>query len=533
MTAPLPPPRSDRSASRAPPAEPARGFVLERGLVIGKKYALERPAGFGGMAALWVATNQATGAEVCVKLLVPDEETGAHDEEAVARFRREAHAAAGLSHRAIVRVFDLLELDVAGEIAAAGAPPYAHAIVMELLHGETLGDLLAKRGKLPLEEALDLFLPVLSALGHAHRASVIHRDLKPDNIFLAAEPDGHVIPKVLDFGVSKLATASAITVDGILVGTPSFMSPEQARGARHIDARSDVFSAGTLLYMMLTGENPFDAAPTFASVVEAVARREVAPIPELTPAIASVIDRAMKKDPALRFGDATEMAIALRAAAGRRSTTDAGAGAPPALAPTLAADVRNAPAARSSRPSGPEGADGARIAPWSEEAARRRRFVVAAVVGAAAAVILTAAIAMIVRWAKAPAAEDAPSGARAATAEAAAASASATTAGSGASSSPAAGQADPSAIEPAAERDAATPSAAETDESAAARAAATAGRATARGAPAQVSASGAAAPPRATTTPRAPAAAGRGATSSAPPARKAGEEPHNARDPGF
>src|SRR5262249_36325229 len=142
-----------------------------------------------------------------------------------------------------------------------------YAIIMELLRGETLGDMLAKRGKLPTEEALDLFLPIVSAIGHAHRASVIHRDLKPDNIFLSVEPDGHVIPKVLDFGVSKLERADALTREGVAMGTPCFMSPEQAKGAPRIDARSDVFSAGILFYMMLSGRNPFEDAPTFDATI--------------------------------------------------------------------------------------------------------------------------------------------------------------------------------------------------------------------------------------------------------------------------
>ena len=158
------------------------------------------------MAQLWVATNEATGAEVCVKILVPD----ASDDESVERFRREAYAAARLSHRAIVRIFDLVELGANGETTTSGKPA-ALAIVMELLHGETLGDCLMKKGKLPLDEAIDLALPFLSALAHAHRAGVVHRDLKPDNIFLATDPDGHVIPKVLDFGVSKMRRRAIAT----------------------------------------------------------------------------------------------------------------------------------------------------------------------------------------------------------------------------------------------------------------------------------------------------------------------------------
>lgn len=301
--------------------------MLEEGSLLAQKYRLARPAGFGGMAQLWVAKNEATGAEVCIKILVPEKS----DDESVERFRREAYAAARLTHRAIVRIFDLVELGPDGE--ATKGKPAALAIVMELLHGETLGDHLMKRGKLPLEEAIDLALPFLSALAHAHRAGVVHRDLKPDNIFLSTDPDGHVIPKVLDFGVSKMAitgdhalktpAAKQLTLDGVMLGTPSFMSPEQARGARDVDARSDVFSAGILIYMMLAGKNPFESE-SFHSVIAAVLQREVPRLPGVPDPIWNVIEKALAKDASGRYADATELGIALRRATGRSSPTDSG-----------------------------------------------------------------------------------------------------------------------------------------------------------------------------------------------------------------
>ena len=304
-----------------------RSIVLEEGSLLAQKYRLARPAGFGGMAQLWVAKNEATGAEVCIKILVPDKS----DDESVERFRREAYAAARLSHRAIVRIFDLVELGHDGE--ATKGKPAALAIVMELLHGETLGDHLMKRGKLSLDEAIDLALPFLSALAHAHRAGVVHRDLKPDNIFLSTDPDGHVIPKVLDFGVSKVAITGdhaikapankQLTLDGVMLGTPSFMSPEQARGARDVDARSDVFSAGILIYMMLAGKNPFESE-SFHSVIGAVLQREVPRLPGVPDPIWNVIEKSLAKDASGRYADATELGIALRRASGRTSTTDSG-----------------------------------------------------------------------------------------------------------------------------------------------------------------------------------------------------------------
>jgi serine/threonine protein kinase len=332
---PPPPPPPEGRAPSTTDADRARrdavedacplSIVIEEGTLLAQKYRLARPDGFGGMAQLWVAKNEATGAEVCVKILVPDKS----DDESVERFRREAHAAARLSHRAIVRIFDLVELGLDGEATKDKAA--ALAIVMELLHGETLGDYLMKRGKLPLDETIDIALPVLSALAHAHRAGVVHRDLKPDNIFLAADPDGHVIPKVLDFGVSKMATTGGLklprgnplTLDGVMLGTPGFMSPEQARGARDVDARSDVFSGAILVYMMLAGKNPFESE-NFHSILAAVVSRHPPRLPGLPDAVWNVLEKSLSKDPALRYADATEQGIALRRATGRTSTTDSG-----------------------------------------------------------------------------------------------------------------------------------------------------------------------------------------------------------------
>jgi eukaryotic-like serine/threonine-protein kinase len=346
------------------------------------------------MAQLWVATNEATGAEVCVKILVPQQ----CDEESVARFRREAYAAARLSHRAIVRIFDLVELGANGETTTSGHPA-ALAIVMELLHGETLADLLMKKGALPVDEMIDLALPFLSALAHAHRAGVVHRDLKPENVFLSSDPDGHVIPKVLDFGVSKMAgdrgepTAEPVTLDGVMMGTPSFMSPEQARGSREVDARSDVFSAGILMYMMVAGKNPF-ASEAFHSVLSAVIHQDPPRLNALPDAIWDVIARSLSKDPEARYADATELGIALKRASGRTSTTDSGpqsgigiTSTPPrAVAVPLGGDsiVTVPPAGDAGDAEGPPAR--------TPDAARRRAVRIVIGVVAAAAVLSIAAL---------------------------------------------------------------------------------------------------------------------------------------------
>ena len=135
---------------------------------------------------------------------------------------------------------------------------------MELLRGETLASHMDAKRRFTLEETMAIVLPLLSALAHAHAQGIVHRDLKPDNVFLVVDPDGHVIPKILDFGISKLMQPAApkITTDGSMLGTPNYMSPEQARGQADVNARSDVFAAGILVYEMLSGDNPFATGAT-------------------------------------------------------------------------------------------------------------------------------------------------------------------------------------------------------------------------------------------------------------------------------
>ncbi len=272
--------------------------------IIAGKYRLVRPIGSGGMGAVWVARNEATGAEVALKVLLEENGSSA----LVERLRREAHATASLSHRGIVRVYDLVDCGPTGGQLA---------IVMELLRGRTLADHMDERGALPVDEAVAILLPMLSALAHAHARGVTHRDLKPENVFLSVDSDGVVTPKILDFGISKLRVPDApvITHQGELLGTPSYMSPEQVRGSEDIDGRSDLFAVGVLLYEIISGKNPFcgsDVRAVLALVLEGRPPR----IDEAPPEIWSVIERALQKDPGQRFSTATEFAHALRSAIG-------------------------------------------------------------------------------------------------------------------------------------------------------------------------------------------------------------------------
>jgi serine/threonine protein kinase len=291
----------------APSADRLDEVTLRPGMLVAEKYRLVRAAGFGGMSAVWAAKNEATSSEVAVKLLLADR---AASKEAQARFRREAHAAAALSHRGIVRIYDLIEL--------TGADAGSMVLVMELLKGKTLQALLDVSTKLSYADTLELLAPVLSALSHAHQQGVVHRDLKPENIFLARDPDGRTIPKILDFGISQVERpyVPRITGDGHNLGTPGYMAPEQARGSRATDARSDVFAMGILFYECLSGANPFKG-DSYHEVVAAILERTPAPLVDVPEPLRKVIERALEKQPSARYADAGEMLTAIRAAVAR------------------------------------------------------------------------------------------------------------------------------------------------------------------------------------------------------------------------
>jgi len=213
------------------------------GAVIAKKYRLIRLLGEGAMGVVWLAVNESTGGEVALKLIVRPEY------ELRVRLLREAQACSSIRHKNVVQVYDVGETD-------SGDP----FLVMALLSGETLGDMLARRRRLSQQEAATIGRDVARALAAAHDKSIIHRDLKPANIFLHHEPGEDVpVVKVLDFGVSKnlLMCDGMRTVAGGAVGSPMYMSPEQARGDATIDGRSDIWSLGIVLFEMLTGLKPF------------------------------------------------------------------------------------------------------------------------------------------------------------------------------------------------------------------------------------------------------------------------------------
>jgi serine/threonine-protein kinase len=271
---------------------------------IADKFRLKRRIATGGMGEVWVARNEATQADVALKVLRRGDADRAEELQIEERFRHEARLSAMLSHRSIVKVFDLIE-----------APGGTLVLVMELLRGETLQRCLEKRGPREAAEAVAIITPVLSALGHAHERGIVHRDVTPSNIFLAVDPDGHVTPKLVDFGIAKLEKGEAPvkTVDGRVLGTPRYMAPERIRGATQIDGRADVFAAAVVLYETMTGVSPFAASNPAASLA-AVLERHIDPDERIDPRLWVEIQRAMSKRPYERHTSAHEFAAELRLA---------------------------------------------------------------------------------------------------------------------------------------------------------------------------------------------------------------------------
>ncbi|HEY1959499.1 MAG TPA: serine/threonine-protein kinase [Polyangiaceae bacterium] len=273
------------------------------GSLLGGRYRVGRKLGTGGMGAVYEGVQEDLARAVALKVLHPHL---AADEELRGRFRREAHVVARLGHPNVVQISDF-QLN-------EGEPPF---LVMELLHGESLRDLLTRMTLLPPERVAYIAVQALSALEAAHRANVVHRDVKPDNIFLERTSVQADIVKVLDFGVAKLlgddAAAQKLTRQGLVVGTLAYMSPEQALGDP-IDGRADLYSLAAVMYLALAGKKPFDGATT-AALLRGILNDRPVPLvslrPEVGEELSRIVDRALAKRPSDRFASADEMAHAL------------------------------------------------------------------------------------------------------------------------------------------------------------------------------------------------------------------------------
>jgi len=253
---------------------------------IGRYQVIER-IGRGAMGLVYRARDEMMNRDVALKVLTADIED---DPDTRARFLREAEAAASLSHPNIITIFDV------------GEEGERFFIVMELLRGAVLKDYLKQPDGARLERKLDLMIQLCAGLGAAHKASVYHRDIKPGNIFV--RDDG--ILKILDFGVARIASSS-MTAAGFIVGTPDYMSPEQARGAE-IDRRSDIFSLGGVFYYMVTGRKPFPASdlPTLFHQIQSDDPPPALGV-DVPPRLATVIMKALAKKPDARYQSCHEM----------------------------------------------------------------------------------------------------------------------------------------------------------------------------------------------------------------------------------
>ena len=266
------------------------------GTVVADSYEVTGLLGRGGMGAVWVAQHRRLpGKRVAIKVLL----AGGADPQALARFQREAEIASRIGHPNIVDVLDFNTL--------ADGTPYQ---VLEFLDGESLGARL-KRGALPLATVIDLTRQMGSALLAAHRAGVVHRDLKPENIVLCRTDAGGVLHdrvKILDFGISKIRGSNTLqTQESVLIGTPQYMSPEQAKGKnQEVDQRTDIFALGAIVHEMLSGQPAF-TGDSVVSVILDVVQGTPAPlaslVPSLPPAVVAAVERALAKHPAERFQD--------------------------------------------------------------------------------------------------------------------------------------------------------------------------------------------------------------------------------------
>ncbi|HHU81890.1 MAG TPA: Stk1 family PASTA domain-containing Ser/Thr kinase [Firmicutes bacterium] len=269
------------------------------GQLLGNRYRILELIGEGGMALVYKAECVLLQRTVAVKILRPQYSS---DKEFVTRFRREAQAAASLSHPNVVNIYDV------------GQDGGVHYIVMELIEGDNLKSLIRKEAPLPVNRALHIALQICEALRHAHDHNIIHRDIKPHNILLTA--DGRV--KVTDFGIARAISAGGFTQTGVVMGSVQYFSPEQAKG-QPVGPQSDLYALGCVLYEMLTGEVPFTGESPIAIALKHIQEKPVSVKklrPGLPPGAVRVIEKALAKDPEERYPSAWSMIIDLRAALG-------------------------------------------------------------------------------------------------------------------------------------------------------------------------------------------------------------------------
>ena len=271
------------------------------GSVVAQKYRLVRILGEGGMGAVWVAQNLTLGVQVALKLIRSEIE--GRVDGLSERLLTEARAAASIGHPAIIQVFDF-------GLTEHGEP----FIAMELLHGDSLAQVLKKRGRIAAGRAVRTVLPVIEALVVANQRGIVHRDLKPDNIFLSQQAN-RVQPKVLDFGIAKLSEgfSANLTCEGTVLGSPAYMSPEQARGENNVDSRTDIWALCVVLYEMIAGTQPF-SGKNWHGLMWAIMEGKPKTLAEHDieePALWTILQRGLSKEREHRFSSMFELGQAL------------------------------------------------------------------------------------------------------------------------------------------------------------------------------------------------------------------------------
>ncbi|MCE9672996.1 protein kinase [Myxococcus stipitatus] len=359
------------------------------GLKLGE-YELRSRVGVGGMGLVYEGIQPLIGKRVAVKVLRPEL---AHSSEQVERLLAEARAVNAIRHRGIIDIFGF------GQV-----PDGRQYIVMEFLEGQALDAMLAEKVRLPVAEALSILDEVLAALGAAHGAGVVHRDLKPSNIFMVRQPDGTRYVKVLDFGLAKRGQGptgrTAQTRTDMVVGTPEYMAPEQARG-QEVGAMTDLYALGVVTFEMVTGRLPFVGSSPVDLLMKHVEARPPRPsefVPDLPPALDAFVLQMLTKDPEARpnSADALRQQLTKLRRSLRATRSNPSALAPSHEPPALRDD------ADSRRPTTPvapielSAAQAAAVSRASDEAPRRKRPIVAATVGAAA-VLLAVGAAVVLR----------------------------------------------------------------------------------------------------------------------------------------
>lgn len=389
------------------PAPPDPSGLPNKGDLIAGKYQVEDILGQGGMGVVVAARHLALRQRVAIKFLLP---AGLRLPGARERFLREAQAAAAIQSEHVARVLDIGTLET-------GAP----YLVMEYLAGHDLGRVLKSRGPLPIPDAVDLILQASEAIGEAHALGIVHRDLKPQNLFVISR-NGAPFVKVLDFGLSKVPTMAgeapeaSLTATNLVIGSPQYMSPEQIRGLKHADARTDIWALGVILYQLLTGHRPF-LGDSLIAICASIAADVPPPLqtyrPEMPAQLDALVQSCLEKDPARRVQSVADLVRGLswfnspRASLTSNPRDSSLVNAPPSSSQaSIPAIVATIPAATTL-----QARTTARLSAWEQTQPRARQRVLALVTfGSAVAVagILTFGLMLGLRRNRGEAAINAP-----------------------------------------------------------------------------------------------------------------------------